>query len=127
MPAVVRILQPRDHWLPGPHPPRQFLLGQPGLRAGVIDHAGNDGMQPLLLDHLPQFGVSADHVIDTSGMDAPTLQQQIRERFGSEDASPHLQIQSFGFARGLPRNADLVFDMRFLRNPHWVPALKPAR
>jgi UPF0042 nucleotide-binding protein len=32
---------------------------------------------------------------------------------------------SFGFARGLPRNADLVFDMRFLRNPHWVPELKP--
>ena len=33
---------------------------------------------------------------------------------------------SFGFARGLPRGADLVFDMRFLRNPHWVAALRPG-
>ena len=32
---------------------------------------------------------------------------------------------SFGYARGLPRHADLVFDMRFLRNPHWDPELKP--
>ena len=31
---------------------------------------------------------------------------------------------SFGFARGLPRNADLVFDMRFLRNPHWVESMR---
>jgi UPF0042 nucleotide-binding protein len=37
-----------------------------------------------------------------------------------------LSIQSFGFARGLPRNADLVFDMRFLRNPHWDPVLRPG-
>src|SRR3546814_1861117 len=33
---------------------------------------------------------------------------------------------SFGYARGVPRNADLVFDMRFLRNPHWVDALRPG-
>ena len=33
---------------------------------------------------------------------------------------------SFGFARGLPRSADLVFDMRFLRDPHWEPALRPG-
>jgi UPF0042 nucleotide-binding protein len=33
---------------------------------------------------------------------------------------------SFGFARGVPRNADLVFDMRFLRNPHWDDALRPG-
>jgi UPF0042 nucleotide-binding protein len=37
-----------------------------------------------------------------------------------------LTIASFGFARGLPRDADLVFDMRFLRNPHWVDALRPG-
>jgi len=34
-------------------------------------------------------------------------------------------VMSFGFARGLPRNADNVFDMRFLRNPHWVDELRP--
>jgi UPF0042 nucleotide-binding protein len=39
---------------------------------------------------------------------------------------PSLNILSFGFARGLPRNADLVFDMRYLRNPHWDAQLRPG-
>ena len=39
--------------------------------------------------------------------------------------STTLAIMSFGFARGVPRNADLVFDMRFLRNPHWEDELRP--
>src|SRR3546814_19213437 len=42
------------------------------------------------------------------------------------DGEPVLNILSFGFARGLPRNADLVFYMRYLRNPHWDPKLKPG-
>ncbi|RYD40649.1 MAG: RNase adaptor protein RapZ, partial [Sphingomonadales bacterium] len=55
------------------------------------------------------------------------LQQEIRQRFGDAgDGEPVLNILSFGFARGLPRNADLVFDMRYLRNPHWDPKLKPG-
>ena len=66
----------------------------------------------------------ADHVIDTTDTDSNALKQQIRDRFGEADHAPSLSIQSFGFTRGLPRNADLVFDMRFLRNPHWVPALR---
>ncbi len=65
----------------------------------------------------------ADHLIDTTDIDANQLRQQIRERFGGADA-PTLSIQSFGFARGLPRNADLVFDVRFLRNPHWEARLR---
>ena len=40
--------------------------------------------------------------------------------------SPTLSVISFGYSRGLPRHADLVFDMRFLRNPHWVPELRPG-
>ena len=66
----------------------------------------------------------SDHVIDTTDTDAPTLQAMIRERFGGAAAAPYLHVSSFGFARGLPRNADLVFDMRFLKNPHWAPDLK---
>jgi UPF0042 nucleotide-binding protein len=57
-------------------------------------------------------------------MDANLLKQQIRDRFGAGDEAPALTVQSFGFARGLPRNADLVFDMRFLRNPHWERGLR---
>jgi RNase adapter protein RapZ len=68
----------------------------------------------------------AEHVVDTTNYSSNDLQHEIRRRFKLGDASaPALTITSFGFARGLPRNADLVFDMRFLANPHWVPALKP--
>jgi len=66
----------------------------------------------------------ADHVIDTTDSDVPILQQQIRGRFGAAGDSPTLTIMSFGFARGMPRNADMVLDMRFLRNPHWEKDLK---
>ncbi|MBA3676368.1 MAG: RNase adapter RapZ [Sphingosinicella sp.] len=67
----------------------------------------------------------ADYLIDTTDSDPNLLQQQIRQRFGTAGASPNLQIMSFGFARGLPRNADNVFDMRFLKNPHWQDELRP--
>lgn len=66
----------------------------------------------------------ADHVIDTTDSDVPALQQQIRDRFATGVESPTLTIMSFAFARGVPRNADLVLDMRFLRNPHWQEALR---
>lgn len=69
----------------------------------------------------------ANRLIDTTRLSAHALAQQIRETFSRAGADePVLSIVSFGFARGLPRNADLVFDMRFLRNPHWVPALRPG-
>jgi UPF0042 nucleotide-binding protein len=67
----------------------------------------------------------ADYVIDTTDTDSNALQRQIRERFGGGSQSATLHVMSFGFARGLPRNADNVFDMRFLRNPHWVDELRP--
>jgi len=66
----------------------------------------------------------AEHVLDTTDTDTNQLQQQIRTRFSSDQSAPALSVMSFGFARGLPRNADLVFDMRFLRNPHWQPGLR---
>ena len=67
----------------------------------------------------------SDHVIDTTDSDPPALQQQIRQRFGTGEDAPTLTILSFGFARGLPRNADIVLDVRFLRNPHWDTRLRP--
>jgi UPF0042 nucleotide-binding protein len=66
----------------------------------------------------------ADHVIDTTDTDTNALQQQIRRGFQTDDGAPVLTVMSFGFTRGLPRNADSVFDMRFLKNPHWVSALR---
>jgi UPF0042 nucleotide-binding protein len=66
----------------------------------------------------------ADHVVDTTDTEVNRLQQQIRARFAADESTPTLGVMSFGFARGLPRNADLVFDMRFLKNPHWQPGLR---
>jgi UPF0042 nucleotide-binding protein len=66
----------------------------------------------------------ADHILDTTETDANGLRQQIRSRFGAEGAGPTLGVMSFGFARGVPRNADLIFDMRYLRNPHWEKSLR---
>ena len=68
----------------------------------------------------------AGQVIDTTAMSINDLQQEIRARY-SRDPNERtvLTILSFGFSRGVPRNADLMFDMRFLRNPHWDDALRP--
>ena len=69
---------------------------------------------------------AADMVVDTSDLPLPGLRQLIERRFRREE-TPGLQIhvQSFAFPRGLPRDAELVFDLRFLRNPHYDPVLKP--
>lgn len=68
----------------------------------------------------------ADMIIDTSEFSSNELQRVMRERFApSESQSITVTISSFGFARGMPPVADLVFDMRFLDNPHWVEDLRP--
>jgi RNase adapter protein RapZ len=68
----------------------------------------------------------ADHVVDSTASTSNDLRLEIRNRFGeTAGAGSTLTVMSFGFARGVPRNADLMFDMRFLRNPHWVADLKP--
>jgi UPF0042 nucleotide-binding protein len=68
----------------------------------------------------------AEVMIDTTAMTSNDLQGKIRELFAPADpaAATILTVSSFGFARGMPPLADLVFDMRFLDNPHWVPGLK---
>ena len=92
---------------------------------------------PLARDRSAMEGIRAERelmeplrrwseaVIDTSELAANELQQLIRERFHhDEPAMQAITISSFGFARGMPPLADLVFDMRFLDNPHWVPELR---
>lgn len=68
----------------------------------------------------------AEVMIDTTAMTSNDLQMRIRELFApaSGEAAMTLTVSSFGFARGMPPLADLVFDMRFLDNPHWVPELR---
>lgn len=67
----------------------------------------------------------ADAVVDTTDLTSNDLQGHVRELFSDEQPTePSLTISSFGFARGMPPLADLVFDMRFLDNPHWVEGLR---
>ncbi|MEO0058085.1 MAG: hypothetical protein RIT17_1558 [Pseudomonadota bacterium] len=76
-----------------------------------------------LLDPLRRW---AEIMVDTSAMTSNDLQGHIRQLFAPEatEAAMTLTLSSFGFARGMPPLADLVFDMRFLDNPHWVPTLR---
>lgn len=68
----------------------------------------------------------ADMVISTTDYSSNDLQQAMRERFLPEAArAMTVTVTSFGFSRGMPPVADLVFDMRFLDNPHWDPDLRP--
>jgi UPF0042 nucleotide-binding protein len=68
----------------------------------------------------------AEMLVDTTAMTSNDLQAKVREMFAPADSASALTItlSSFGFARGMPPLADLVFDMRFLDNPHWVPGLR---
>jgi UPF0042 nucleotide-binding protein len=66
---------------------------------------------------------AADGVIDTTDLSPVELREELRRRFGTEQ-EPVLTLASFGFGHGISRTADLVFDMRFLANPHWVEGLR---
>jgi UPF0042 nucleotide-binding protein len=69
---------------------------------------------------------AADVVIDTSELPLPDLRRLIERRFRPTGAAGlDIAVLSFGYPKGLPREADLVFDMRFLRNPHYDPVLRP--
>ncbi len=68
----------------------------------------------------------ADLVLDTSDMSPADLRRVVTGHFGLENRAPMVVfVTSFGYSAGLPREADLVFDVRFLTNPHYDPALRP--
>ena len=68
----------------------------------------------------------ADTLIDTSNFNVHELRALIQTRFGHDDQSKQLLVSclSFGFKNGVPLDADLVFDVRFLPNPHFVPEFR---
>ena len=68
---------------------------------------------------------SASLVLDTSQMTIYELRDAVKQRLlGTNAGSMSILIQSFGFKRGVPADADLVFDVRMLPNPHWVKELR---
>ena len=69
---------------------------------------------------------TADIVVDTTRLSARQLVQRVANHFG-DDATDRLKVAliSFGFKNGVPIDADMVFDVRFLPNPFWIPELRP--
>ena len=92
---------------------------------------------PLAPDRPPEDGIgrereitaplrsAADSLIDTTDLSPAELRDELRRRYGDDSDQPVLTIYSFAFSRGILRTADLVFDLRFLANPHWVDELRP--
>ncbi len=77
------------------------------------------------LDLLAAIRVRADHLIDTTEMSPHDLKAEIAHWFDRDPAQRMaVSVQSFSYKRGLPRGVDMIFDCRFLANPHWVAALR---
>ncbi|MBK7723364.1 MAG: RNase adapter RapZ [Austwickia sp.] len=76
---------------------------------------------------LAELRSDADLLVDTSGLNVHQLSGKIRDAMGGGTSTTRLRIAvvSFGFKYGVPLDADLVFDMRFLPNPYWIAALRP--
>lgn len=84
-----------------------------------------DGIR-LERERLAAVRESADVIIDTSTYNIHQLATQVTELFTAENAARHtLTLLSFGFKYGLPPDADMVADMRFLPNPFWTEELRP--
>ncbi len=67
----------------------------------------------------------ADLVIDTTSLNVHQLKEKVAKAFGTPEAVKlRITVVSFGFKYGVPVDADLMADMRFLPNPHWVPELR---
>lgn len=92
----------------------------------AVDDRVSDGIaaERVLLEDLKG---SADVVVDTTDLNVHELRERLSELFDDEQRAGALQtsIVSFGYKHGLPIDVDLVFDCRFLPNPHWVEELRP--
>ena len=78
------------------------------------------------IDLLAPIRVRADHLIDTTDLTQHELKAEIARLFDVGPAGKlSVSVQSFSYKRGIPRGVDMVFDCRFLANPHWRPDLRP--
>jgi UPF0042 nucleotide-binding protein len=76
-----------------------------------------------LLEHMKG---DADVIVDTSNLNVHELRDRLHELFGDEQTGAlQVNVVSFGYKHGLPLDVDVVFDCRFLPNPHWVDELRP--
>jgi RNase adapter protein RapZ len=92
--------------------------------------AARSGLQASIADERERLEPTrrmADHVIDTTGLSIGQLKDRLLAILPREAGHDDLRIDivTFGFKYGIPLEADLVFDVRFLTNPYWEPELKP--
>lgn len=78
-------------------------------------------------ERLAEVRAHADRILDTSDLTVHELRDLLARQFGPENASPRLTISliTFGYKYGVPFDVDLLFDVRFLRNPFFEPGLRP--
>jgi RNase adapter protein RapZ len=77
-------------------------------------------------DMLTELRGMADLIVDTTDLNVHELRERLEDAVADEaSASLRIEVVSFGFKRGTPRDVDLLFDVRFLPNPHWVDELRP--
>ena len=96
-------------------------------RHPLADERGIAVSIALERDLLEPIRAQADVVVDTSNLSLRELRERIFARLGDVQNSDQLSIQliSFGFKHGVPLEADLVLDVRFMKNPHYIEALRP--
>lgn len=97
-----------------PHPLRLNELSNSQITAAIEQERSLLGS---LYDH-------ADILIDTSTYNAGNLRDKIIGILGEKSPSIVITLQSFGFKHGTPVNADMLYDVRFLPNPHWIPEIR---
>jgi len=90
----------------------------------AADRPAEDGIARERRSTFP-LRAAADTLIDTTDLSPADLREELRQRYGADSDQPVLTLVSFAFSRGISRTADLVFDMRFLPNPHWEDDLRP--
>jgi RNase adapter protein RapZ len=78
-------------------------------------------------DLLEQLKGEADLIVDTTNLNVHELRDRLQQLFADESTDARLQVNvvSFGYKHGLPLDVDVVFDCRFIPNPHWVDRLRP--
>jgi len=104
---------------------RRHPLATVAVTGGEAARSVQDGIarEAALLAPLRE---AADLVVDTTDLPLPELRRLIEARFRiAGGPGLNILVQSFAYPKGLPREADLVFDLRFLRNPHYVETLRP--
>jgi UPF0042 nucleotide-binding protein len=126
-----------DHLHRAPRPQAETLYLDCSAEVLVRRYSETRRRHPLAPDDAPIEGIRreldllvpvrarAEHLIDTTDLTPHQLRAELEARFGSPGGRPMaLSVQSFSYRRGLPRGVDMVFDARFLSNPHWQPDLR---